>query len=241
MDTLRVYESPYPKKRIGRDRDGGYIISELPGAYDCFISGGISNDISFEQAFLNVHPGLPCYAYDGTISGLPVADPRITFIKKNLGATESDTLTNLHGRMEPFTNIFMKLDIEGHEFRLLPTLLDGHMQRVKQLVIEIHSPGDIQLHPTYFKGLSDITHPVMFALLRRLNETHTLVHLHPNNGCATHYVDDILVPNVFECTYVRNDMVAERRLNKETLPTSLDRRNLPQKPEIVLQGFPWSA
>ena len=28
--VLTVYKSPFEKKRIGRDYDGGYIISEIP-------------------------------------------------------------------------------------------------------------------------------------------------------------------------------------------------------------------
>ena len=139
----------------------------------------------------------------------------------------------------------MKIDIEGHEFRILPELVGKYMLKVKQLVLEIHTPGDIQLHPNYFKGLHDITHDKMFNLLREINKTHTLIHLHPNNGCKTHYVDGILVPNVFECTYLRNDYISERLNNKElsteTLPTSYDMRNVIHLPELTLSGFPWSS
>ena len=39
---------------------------------------------------------------------------------------------------------FAKLDIEGHEFRILPTFNDEQMNKFKQIVLEIHTPFDIQ-------------------------------------------------------------------------------------------------
>ena len=45
-----------------------YVIVELPGQYDFFISGGISNDVSFEEDLLTKYPNLTCVAFDGTIA-----------------------------------------------------------------------------------------------------------------------------------------------------------------------------
>ena len=243
MDTLELFKSPHEKKRIGKPNDGGYVICNLPGNYDCLISGGISNDISFEQAFLNIHPGIPCFAFDGTIDKLPENDARIQFIKKNLGAAENEYMSNLKKYMDSYENIFMKIDIEGHEFRLLPQLVGEYMSKVKQLVLEIHTPGDIELHPDYFIGLSDITNQHMFELLKEINKTHTLVHVHPNNGCKTYILDGIMLPNVFECTYIRNDYIpggiANRERNNEPLPTKYDMRNVVKLPELYFSGYPW--
>ena len=54
MDNLILYNSPFLKQRIGKLNDGGYVIAILPDKYDLLISGGISNDISFEENLLNV-------------------------------------------------------------------------------------------------------------------------------------------------------------------------------------------
>ena len=133
----------------------------------------------------------------------------------------------------------MKLDIEGHEFRVLPTLVDKHMHKIKQLVVEIHSPGDIALFPDYFRGLSDVTHETMFDLLHKINRTHTLVHVHPNNGCHVHYYNGVKLPNVFECTYIRNDYT--KVLSNENLPIPLDMPNVVNKPIEVFTGPPFSV
>lgn len=43
MEHLRVYQSPYPKIRLGNNNDGGYIICDLSANYDVCLSGGIGN------------------------------------------------------------------------------------------------------------------------------------------------------------------------------------------------------
>jgi hypothetical protein len=238
MEQLVIYHVSLQKIRIGKPYDGGYVVFDLSGDYDAIISGGIANDISFEQAVLKYHP-VPCFAYDGTIDRLPENDPRIIFIRKNIGKEESETLSNLHGTLNPYSNVFMKIDIKGHEFRLFPTFSEEKMKKIKQLVVKIHTPGDIQLHPNYFKGLSDITHTYMFAMLEKINRTHTLVHLHPNNGCKTHWVDGIMLPNVFECTFIRNDFVGTKQPNTNIIPQFIDMPNVPSQPIILFDHYPF--
>jgi hypothetical protein len=243
MENLILYQSPVPKFRVGKPHDGGYVISNLPGQYDLFISGGISDDISFEEHFLSLYPDLTCYAFDGTIQTFPRTDnKKLIFIPKNLGSTNTETLTNMHDYMRIFNNIFMKIDIEGHEFRVMPTLVENnYIQKIKQLVIEIHSPGDIQLYPDYFKGLADIKNEHMFGLLNNLNKTHTLVHFHANNGCRIQTIEGIQLPHVFELTYIRNDFVTGEKIrNTEPLPTPLDMRNCISQPDYTLTGYPYT-
>jgi len=237
MEQLTLFTPTHPIERIGKNNDGGYVVCNLPGEYDLFISGGVSDDISFEQHFLNKHSNLKCYAFDGTIHSLPVSDTRITFVKKNLGKETAET-TNLKSYMDGFNDIFMKIDIEGHEFRLFPEL-ESHMTKIKQLVVEIHSPGDIKLHPTYFKGLHDIDHQFMFSMFSMINKTHTLVHVHANNGCESHVYDGIELPNVFECTFIRNEYVTEKNANKTPLPLTIDMCNIPSKRDYSINSFPF--
>jgi len=144
--------------------------------------------------------------------------------------------------MNNFNNIFMKIDIEGHEFRLMPSIIENNLiNKIKQLVIEIHSPADIELYPEYFKGLSDIKNEQMFNLLKKINETHTLVHLHANNGCKMNTIDGINIPHVFELTYIRNEFITKKIRNENQLPTPLDMPNIPSKIDYTLKGFPYST
>jgi hypothetical protein len=240
MEHLIVYKCPYPKRRIGRTGDGGYVTSVLPSDYDVLITGGISDDISFEQDFLNKYPNARCLAFDGTINALPTADPRITFIKKNLGMYETNETTNLSSYFESYNNIFFKIDIEGHEFNLLPSIFK-YFHKIKQFVVEIHSPQEISLNPGYYSGIKDITNETMFSLLSNINKTHTLIHIHGNNGCGKHTIDGIMLPNVYECTYIRNDFIPYKIKNDVPFPTKLDWPNGETLPQYVLKGFPYSS
>ena len=238
MENLILFSPTHEVQRVGKNNDGGYVICNLPGEYDLFISGGISDDISFEQHFLNMYPNLKCYAFDGTVNSLPTNDQRVTFIKKNIGKYDSLKTTNLKSYMERFNNIFMKIDIEGHEFRLFPELED-YMSKIKQLVLEVHSPGDIKLHQNYFKGLEDIDHSFMFNMFAMINKTHTLVHVHANNGCQSHVYDGVILPNVFECTFIRNDFVTDKVPNKTPLPLPIDMKNILNKQDYFINYYPF--
>jgi hypothetical protein len=241
METLILYSCPFSKKRIGKPNDGGYVIANLPDSYDLFLSGGIADDNTFESDFLLEYPNILCYAFDGTIPAIPQPNDKIIFVRKNLGNINNNYITNLHEYMENKNNIFMKIDIEGHEFHLLPTFFEnGYIQKIKQLVVEIHSPADIQLYPDYFAGLSYITNSKMFDLFHNMNKTHTLIHFHANNGCNMTQINGINIPHVFELTYIRNDFITEKIQNTEKLPTVLDMKNIVNKPDYELSGFPYS-
>ncbi len=134
----------------------------------------------------------------------------------------------------------MKIDIEGHEFRIMPTFFENNkMKKIKQLVIEFHTPGDIHLHPTYFNGLGDIHHEDLWNILEQISLTHTLVHIHANNACDIHTVKGALIPNVFECTYIRNDFATNKTPETKPFPTPLDYPNHPHKPDLILSGYPY--
>jgi 5'(3')-deoxyribonucleotidase len=49
-ELLKVYHFDLDKKkRLGVNTDGGYVIVELDGEYDCYISAGVSNEESFKN------------------------------------------------------------------------------------------------------------------------------------------------------------------------------------------------
>lgn len=50
LELLQVYN--FNKKiRYGSNSYGGYILGELDGEYDCYISAGISKEESFHEIF----------------------------------------------------------------------------------------------------------------------------------------------------------------------------------------------
>lgn len=54
LKDLTVYNSPFPKIRLGEKNSGGYIICYISNIkYDILISGGIDNNKLFEEEFVS--------------------------------------------------------------------------------------------------------------------------------------------------------------------------------------------
>ena len=118
-NDLTVYKCPFPKIRLGKNNDGGYIIADVPNIeYKTLLAGGIQTDISYEESFIEKYPFVKVFAFDGTVNGLPKENPKIHFIKKNIGSENNDETTNLHDIIDTNESIFVKMDIEGSELRI---------------------------------------------------------------------------------------------------------------------------
>ena len=225
MEYLTVYKSPFPKKRLGKINDGGYIVCDISGInYDCFLSAGIECDTSFEEDFLKEYPNLICYAFDGTINSFPSDNSNMLWIKKNIGNTNTKSTTNLHNLLEKYNNIFIKMDIEGAEIEWLESLNETHMNNISQLVIEFHNPFSEREK----------------QIFKKINKTHSLLHFHGNNCCGTRTYEGIEVPKIFECTYINKKYIKDNlELNDEVIPSSLDSPNLVNKSEIFINHPPF--
>jgi len=223
--VLTVYKSPYPKQRIGKNDDGGYVAVNIPNVeYSVLLAGGVADDISFEIDFLTIHPKTLVFAYDGTVSSLPAEHAGIEFIRKNIGAENTSSVTNLHTIIEDHTDIFVKMDIEGGEIPWITSLNEQHLNKFSQIVMEFHHP------------FSD-AEAVVFD---KLNKTHVLVHFHPNNCCGVRLHQNVIIPNVFECTYIHKKYFeSSPELNKDSIPGSLDMKNVSYHDEIYINHPPF--
>lgn len=224
--VLTVYTSPFPKIRLGKNNDGGYVVIDVPEAkYSVLLAGGISNDISFEEHFIRKY-GSKCIAFDGTINNLPNNNNNnnIQFVKKNIGFNNTNILTNLHDLIAANTNIFIKMDIEGGEIPWIKSLSDDQMNKFEQIVMEFHNP--------YSQGEIEV--------FDKLNKNHILVHFHANNASATRIHRGIIMPNVFECTYLHKKyFTSTPELNRITIPSSIDMKNKLNKNEIYINHPPF--
>jgi hypothetical protein len=209
--VLTVYNSPFKKVRIGKEYDGGYVITEIPNIkYNLLLAGGIEQDISFEEDFIIKYPHVSAYAYDGTINNLPKVNNNITFIKKNIGSENNNHVTNLHDIIDKNYTIFVKMDIEGGEIPWINSLSDTQINKFDQIVMEFH-------HPFSNNEIS---------VFDKLNTNHYLIHFHPNNCCGTRHHNGVIIPNVFECTYLHKKYFTNTpELNRELIPTSIDMKN----------------
>jgi len=226
MQHLKTYQPIQPKLRLGRNEDGGYVICDGL-AYGALISCGICDEVSFEVGFLARHPGIPAFGFDGTVAKPSSFPDGIEFNNVNIAPYCGPGTTDLKYLLERYNDVFMKMDIEGHEWRWLLCLEKKHMLAMKQVVLEVHGLWDDGWHATV--GEKE-------AALEKLADTHWLVHVHANNngrmgsrGC----------PYVLELTYVRKD-VGMAGPNRTPFPIpGLDYVNNKDLPDIAIGSWPF--
>lgn len=237
--VLISHSVPLPLVRVGNQGDGGYVIADGL-KYDRFISCGIAGDIGFEDAFLDKYGNLSCLAFDGTIDNIPPHRNNIEWVRKNIGSANSETTTNLQSYIQDYTNIFLKMDIEGSEFNWIDSMTTEELSKISQIALEVHWPFD----------------KYRCNMLKKLTETHYIIHIHGNNYCdkdipshlpsgrtydgtvkiETPHHDPIVLPEVMEITYVRKSLFGEKDFDispvKKTFPTPLDFPNNQHSPDI---------
>lgn len=231
--------------RIGKDNDGGYLVSRSDiEKTDVLIGLGINDDWSFEENFKE-RKNVKVFAYDASISAdyffkemikavLKFYNLRIFlrslhvflkykkfFSQKDIRHVQKFVGVNTHSNQyctflevlseTESANIFLKIDIEGSEYRILNDIIASE-QRISGLVIEFH---DVDLH------LNDIKEFIKKFSLK-------LAHVHANN-CSPVRADDDL-PLVLELTFSR---CADFLKNPE-FPHELDMPNNKLIPEYEI-------
>jgi hypothetical protein len=133
------------------------------------------------------------------------------FVGINTNASNYCTLSNILSSTK-HKNIFLKIDIEGSEYRLLNTLI-LNQDRISGLVLEFH---DCDLH------INSITTFIQNFSLQ-------LVHIHANNYAPIRLDDGL--PLVLELTFSKYCKV----LNETCLPHRFDMPNDENRPEINIK------
>jgi glycosyltransferase involved in cell wall biosynthesis len=218
---IQIYDWAH-KIRLGNAHDGGYVIADDVGSYDCYLSCGVACDESFSRDFINKFSmnETNSFAFDGTIDAYPWnCTTNISFIRKNISDTCDDMNTDLQYYLERHKDVFLKMDIEGGEYKWLACT--SHLKNIKQMVIEFHNVWNTK---------------VANECLEKIAETHVIVHAHGNN-----YGDIVNnLPNVIELTYVRRDVAESWSLNTTCLPIAgLDFSNNPRVNDIFLGSQPF--
>jgi hypothetical protein len=228
MDSLKVYQ--FDKKlRLGSISDGGYVIADLEGNYDCYISAGISDEESFSRDFLNKYNVLESHGFDGTISHYPTEyTDRVNFIKKNINFFNDDNNTDLSDLLDRFQNIFLKMDIEGGEYPWILCVHESRLKNIKQIVIEFHGVNG----NNWGCNLDN-----KFSCFKKLERNFYVVHAHGNNYGK--FINGI--PDVLELTLVNKSYFSEPpELNKIRFPQEgLDFPNNPAREDFDLNRYPF--
>lgn len=233
VSQLVPYNLGVPLCRVGGGRDGGYLVpDDFEGIRHCF-SPGVADTASFESALCKrgITSFLADYSVPGPPSDLPVCD----FVKKFVGAVNSDHVMTLDRWIEEKCpdvtagDLILQMDIEGAEYETLLATSVGTLRRFRMIVLELHKLNHLD-NRLYFRLVN--------AAMQKLLEHFEVAHLHPNNAGGMTRIAGLDIPRVAEITLLRKDRVITKS-PVQGLPNSLDVPNIMNQRDLILPDYWW--
>lgn len=204
--------------RLGPEGDGGYLVpDDLDGIEYCF-SPGVSTESGFEAAL--AERGLHVFLADFSVDGPAEPHSNFVFDKKFLGALSNETFMTLDEwksvRLPDHEgDLILQMDIEGAEFESLLSLSAQLLAQFRIMIIEFHYLQELFNKPFFV---------LASRVFRKLLQTHSVVHIHPNNCCGSIKGSGLEIPRVAEFTFHRNDRF-EGKSYRHDFPHPLDHDN----------------
>jgi Methyltransferase FkbM domain len=219
--------------RKGHLNDGGYVMLDSGLRDAVAYSLGIAGDVSWDKEMAAL--GCQIYQYDHTIDALPEENPAFHWFRIGIAGQDSadgklcslDTLIRRNGHLGR-SDLILKMDIEGAEWGLFEAMPQATLQQFSQIVMEMHSfarGAALGNGAAVLKGFESI--------LRKLDETHQVVHIHSNNNGPLGIIGGTVIPDLLELTYVRRSD-HEFRECRRIFPTDLDMPNIASSPDYFL-------
>lgn len=204
--------------RLGPSGDGGYLVpDDLAGISACF-SPGVNVVAGFEMAC--AERGMRVFLADASVDRPPEEHERFHFSKRFVGATTNREFVTLDDWVdaspaEHGSDLLLQVDIEGYEYEVFLSATNALMRRFRIIVAEFH-------------GLDQLWSRPFFSLAGRafekILETHSCVHLHPNNCCGSVTLAGMEIPTTMEFSFLRNDRIGARTF-ASAFPHPLDADN----------------
>jgi hypothetical protein len=195
--------------RVGDNFDGGYVLSSSLSKDMHCLSIGAGTNISFDIGISNFVDTV--HLYDHTIPELPTslgANTNIQFFKNGLGTLRVNEFVTLQDCFDKFptnSQLILKVDIEGDEWKIFSSVDPNLLTQCQQIVVEFH--GLLKLrNELFFK--------TMIKTLENLAVSHAPVNVHPNNWAKVELISGVVVPDVLEVTYIRKDLLGKKISDK---------------------------
>lgn len=212
--------------RLGPKGDGGYLIPNDLRDVSALLSAGVGKSSQFELDCADY--GMEVFLADKSVEGPAVAHEQFHFTKKFIGVTSDDDYITLDEWVDSFildqsSDLMLQMDIEGYEYEVLLSASLSLMQRCRIIVVEFHGLNNFWNAP-YFRLASRVFDKIL--------QTHSCLHIHPNNIGGYSEIDGLVIPAIMEFTFLRNDRFTNLGFQTE-FPSSLDFDNS-TVPAIVL-------
>jgi len=212
-----------PLIRLGGSGDGGYLVPDDLDGIEYAISPGVSTVATFDEDL--AARGIDVVMLDASVKKPPIHNPHFTFLPMWLDSYDSDTtmtLQTLADRFPDDADLLLEMDIEGAEWRVIHSMSRALQERFRIMVIELHPMEDVGSKAR----LADFE-----AGIRKLLQTHRVVHIHQNNASQLFNLGGHKIASAIEITLHRRDRSAPRPEEPVPLPHPLDRPNLSWLPD----------
>ncbi|HEV3272735.1 MAG TPA: hypothetical protein VGZ93_11190 [Candidatus Methylacidiphilales bacterium] len=208
----------FEKVRVGAGHDGGYVMLDDFEGVSVAHSLGIADDVSWDLDI--ARRGIKVIQSDYSVGRSPVQHPLFTFRQRKI-AGMNDILESAAPRQ------MMKIDIEGSEWGLFDDARSEDIALFTQIVGEFH---------TFSLYYREDWHKRALGAIRKLSQTHQIIHIHGNNAGFTMKTGTVDIPTLLELTFVlRSNYRFEP--TEESFPGPLDRPNVSGKADIPLDGI----
>lgn len=228
INKLKPVQTDKDLIRIGPKGDGGYLVpNDLEGIAACF-SPGVNTISGFEFDCINY--GMQVYMADKTVEkpNLNLPEDKYSFIKKHIGPyTSADFITMdnwvKQANIDEKEDLLLQMDIEGAEYHSFINMSEALLSRFRIIVLEIHTLEKLWILPFFSNAQT---------MIDKILQTHTCVHIHPNNYLGIDSRLGVEIPKVAEFTFLRNDRIKSKK-PQTSFPHPLDSDNVGNE-KIVL-------
>lgn len=201
-ELLKIHRTiGYEYKRFGPKADGGYIMIDDFKPDDYLVTAGIGDDIIWEQnpkAEREISKnmiGVDIYEISEQKQDLNLNNYR--YFQQALGSEFG--FKEIVSNLPKANDYILKMDIEGFEIDMLNNALNSELNEFRQIALEFHFlvKGD--------EFLENLEINAIIKALSRINATHNLVVITPNNNRKPADVEGYLIPIAIECLYLRKN------------------------------------
>jgi hypothetical protein len=235
LEELEVFTFERIEKiRLGNNEDGGYILVDLGIQYDALYSYGIGTNYSFDKDFVDKF-NVKSYMFDPSIEDIPIRDNLFIFKREKVKEIKDECSGTIPAHIAENNHLsknrlFLKMDIEGDEWKVLHNMENEHLRKFAQVVIEFHDLNSVK----------NIEINSKIEVLRKINTDFVLLHAHANNFSHILKYKEYKLVNVLELTFVRKDLIKKQiTRNRTKFPLNIDYPNYPFLKEIILDFYPF--
>lgn len=208
INKLRPISTDKKLIRLGPNGDGGYLVPNDLEGIEALYSPGVALVAGFEKDCAD--RGMKVFCADDSVEQLPEQHENIYFLKKYIGASTHKNFITLDDFVlstipDSDTDLMLQIDIEGFEFETFLSVSDKLLKRFRIIVVEFHS-----LHWLWSLPF----HTIASRTFDKILQTHSVVHIHPNNTGFIVKNKGIEIHSLMEFTFLRNDRIKSREFSK---------------------------